>query len=106
MMESDAWFRVADSHRQELDINMQFDQFADNYQQVLDRTVAASGETSAYFAAYKARYLSRVLSQSFSRKALDFGCGLGLLSPSFNALLLGLRVHVLDGSPDTISIAD
>jgi len=52
---------------------MQFDQFADNYQQVLDRAVAASGENSAYFATYKARYLTRVLSQSFSGVALDFG---------------------------------
>src|SRR6266853_4163775 len=91
MMESDAWFRVADSHRQELDINMQFDQFAGNYEQVLDRTVAASGENSAYFAAYKARYLSRVLSPSFSGKALDFGCGVGLLSTSLNTFVPGLR---------------
>lgn len=85
---------------------MQFDQFADNYQQVLDRTVAPSGENSAYFAAYKARYLSRVLSQSFSGKALDFGCGVGLLSASLNALLPGLRVDGFDVSHDSISKVD
>jgi SAM-dependent methyltransferase len=88
---------------QELDINMQFDQFAGNYEQVLDRTVAPSGENSAYFAAYKARYLSRVTSRSFSGKALDFGCGVGLLSASLNTFLPGLRVDGFDVSHDSIS---
>jgi hypothetical protein len=40
---------------------MQFDQFADDYQRILDQTLAALGEGSSYFAEYKARYLSRLL---------------------------------------------
>ncbi len=85
---------------------MQFDQFAGNYEQVLDRTVAASGENSAYFAEYKARYLSRVLSPAFSGKALDFGCGVGLLSRFLNKCLPGLRVDGFDVSHDSISRID
>ncbi len=41
---------------------MQFDQFATEYKNILDRSVAASGERSEYFADYKAKYLNRVLS--------------------------------------------
>ncbi len=59
---------------------MHFDRFAGDYRQVLDRSVAVSGEDSTYFAEYKARYLRRLLGNNFSGKALDFGCGIGLLS--------------------------
>ena len=59
---------------------MHFDQFAGNYKQVLDRSLAASGEDSAYFAEYKAHYLARTLREAPPAKVLDFGCGIGLLS--------------------------
>jgi len=59
---------------------MHFDQFAGNYKQVLDRSLAASGEDSAFFAEYKARYLARTLREAPPAKVLDFGCGVGLLS--------------------------
>jgi len=86
--------------------NMQFDQFADQYEQVLDRTVALSGEDSAYFAAYKARYLRRVLSTSLSGKALDFGCGVGLLSRFLKTYFPAVQLDGFDVSPDSIGKID
>jgi SAM-dependent methyltransferase len=59
---------------------MQFDQFAGDYKQVLDHSVAVSGEDSTYFAEYKARFLARILAPDFRGRVLDFGCGVGLLS--------------------------
>jgi 16S rRNA G1207 methylase RsmC len=55
---------------------MEFDQFAGNYERVLDKSVAISGEDLSYFA----QYLARILGASFAGRVLDFGCGIGLLS--------------------------
>jgi SAM-dependent methyltransferase len=85
---------------------MLFDRFANEYEQVLDRTVAPSGEDSAYFAAYKARYLKKVLPASFSGKALDFGCGVGLLSRFLKTNLPAVQLDGFDVSPDSISKVD
>ena len=85
---------------------MQFDQFADQYEQVLDRTVAVSGEDSAYFAEYKARYLRRVLSTLLSGKALDFGCGVGLLSRFLKTYFPAVQLDGFDVSPDSLDKID
>jgi SAM-dependent methyltransferase len=81
---------------------MQFDQFAADYKQVLDRSIAVSGEDSAYFAEYKARYLARVFAGRFPRKALDFGCGVGLLSGFLKRHLQPARLDGFDVSPESI----
>ena len=85
---------------------MQFDQFAGDYQRILDRTVAMSGENSAYFAEYKARYLKSLLSPSFSGKALEFGCGVGLLSGFVKKLLPRVQIDGFDLSTESIRKVD
>jgi 2-polyprenyl-3-methyl-5-hydroxy-6-metoxy-1,4-benzoquinol methylase len=80
---------------------MQFDQFADDYQQILDQTLAALGEGSSYFAEYKTRYRSRLHRQHFSGKLLDFGCGVGLLSGFLKKHLPGAQIHRFDISADS-----
>jgi SAM-dependent methyltransferase len=85
---------------------MQFDQFADRYEQVLDRTVAVSGEDAAYFAAYKALYLRRVLFPLLSGKALDFGCGVGLLSRFLKTYFPAVQLDGFDVSQDSIGKID
>jgi SAM-dependent methyltransferase len=85
---------------------MHFDQFAGDYEQVLDETVAVSGEDSAYFAAYKAFYLCRVLPHPFPGKILDFGCGIGLLSRFLKTHLPSARVDGCDLSRDSINKID
>ena len=57
-----------------------FDQFAQTYRNVLDQSVAISGETSEYFADYKACYVAAMPVKEGIKKVLDFGCGVGLLS--------------------------
>jgi 2-polyprenyl-3-methyl-5-hydroxy-6-metoxy-1,4-benzoquinol methylase len=85
---------------------MQFDQFADDYQKILDQTLAALGEGSSYFAEYKARYFSRLLRQDFSGKVLDFGCGVGLLSGFLKQHVPGAQIHGFDISADSIRKVD
>ena len=82
---------------------MHFDQFAGNYKEVLDRSLAASGEDSAYFAEYKARYLKRVLRENPPAKVLDFGCGVGLLSGFLQKHLGPLLLDGFDVSSSSIS---
>jgi SAM-dependent methyltransferase len=86
--------------------NMQFDQFADRYEQVLDSTVAVSGEDAAYFAAYKALYLRRVLFPLLSGKAMDFGCGVGLLSRFLKTYFPAVQLDGFDVSQDSIGKID
>jgi SAM-dependent methyltransferase len=81
---------------------MHFDQFAGNYKQVLDRSLSASGEDSAYFAKYKARYLARVLRENPPAKVMDFGCGVGLLSGFLQKHLGPIWLDGFDVSPASI----
>ena len=77
---------------------MQFDEFAGNYKEVLDRNVAVSGEDSTYFAEYKARYLVRALPRDFRGTVLDFGCGIGMLSGFLRKHLPASRLDGYDPS--------
>lgn len=81
---------------------MQFDQFAGEYQQILDRSVAVSGEDSAYFAEYKARYLRSVLPSTFGGMILDYGCGVGLLSSFLKRYFPDNRLDGFDISSKSI----
>jgi SAM-dependent methyltransferase len=86
--------------------NTQFDRFAGQYEQILDRSIALSGEDSAYFAKYKAMYLRRLLSESFAGKVLDFGCGVGVLSRYLKQYLPASRVDGFDVSQESIRKVD
>ena len=81
---------------------MHFDRFAGDYKQVLDRSVAVSGEDSTYFAEYKARYLRRILGPDFSAKVLDFGCGIGLLAGLLKNYLPSIQLDGFDVSQESI----
>lgn len=85
---------------------MHFDQFAGDYQQILDRTVAASGETSDYFAAYKARYLARTAASDYAGRVLDFGCGVGLLSAILKRSWPTARIDGFDVSESSLCRID
>lgn len=85
---------------------MQFDQFAGDYKQLLDRNLAVSGEDSGYFAEYKARYLARILPRDFRGTVLDFGCGVGLLAGFLKQHLPGARVDGYDVSRQSIGHVD
>lgn len=85
---------------------MEFDRFAESYGDVLDRSIAISGESSTYFAEYKALYLRRLLGASFSGKILDFGCGVGLLSRYLQKHLPAADIDGFDTSQNSIAKVD
>ena len=85
-----------------MNTSMHFDRFAGDYKQVLDRSVAVSGEDSSYFAEYKARYLRRILGANFSARVLDFGCGIGLLAGLLKKYLPAIQLDGFDVSQESI----
>ena len=79
-----------------------FDSFAREYKEILDKTLELSGETGDYFSEYKAKYLARCLGRDFSGKILDYGCGIGLLSEFLIKHLPCASVHGYDISSVSI----
>jgi 2-polyprenyl-3-methyl-5-hydroxy-6-metoxy-1,4-benzoquinol methylase len=85
---------------------MHFDHFAGNYKNLLDRSLAITGETSEYFADYKARYIARTVGTQFSGKVLDFGCGIGMLSRFIRAYLPASGLDGYDVSTASVAMVD
>lgn len=81
----------------------EFDRFAFSYKSVLDRSIAIGGESSEYFTQYKAAYIDRFLGSSGSKKILDFGCGVALLSSALAKLRPGDRIHGFDVSIESLN---
>lgn len=81
----------------------EFDRFAVNYKEVLDRGLSISGETFEYFAEYKAQFIVReVVKSGFSGKVLDYGCGVGLLSEAIGKHLPDCVLHGFDVSAESV----
>src|ERR1041385_2818988 len=80
-----------------------FDVFAQDYKDILDKSLRASGETGEYFAEYKARFVAGCLGKDFSGKILDYGCGIGLLSEFLVKHLPSAVVHGYDVSAASIA---
>ena len=87
---------------QELNLT-EFDAVAPNYRDLVDESVAITGENSDYFAAYKANYIiRRVASRDASGKILDYGCGVGLLASHLKRCLPGMQVDGFDVSENSL----
>jgi 2-polyprenyl-3-methyl-5-hydroxy-6-metoxy-1,4-benzoquinol methylase len=84
----------------------EFDRFAREYKDVLDRSTAFSGESSEYFCQYKANYVNRLLGSSDRPKILDYGCGIGALSNELSKLRPSAKLHGFDVSEDSLSQVD
>lgn len=81
----------------------EFDRFADSYRTVLDKGVAASGESSEYFADYKAAWLAARLGSGFSGRILDHGCGVGMLTACLLRHLPDAQCVGFDVSPESLA---
>ena len=57
-----------------------FDAYADNYEQLNEKSQRASGEPPGYFAEYKLRCIERLVGSEFDEPILDYGCGVGALT--------------------------
>jgi 2-polyprenyl-3-methyl-5-hydroxy-6-metoxy-1,4-benzoquinol methylase len=84
----------------------EFDRFAREYKDLLDRSTAFSGESSEYFCQYKANYVARMLGTSGTPKILDYGCGIGALSIELAKLHPSAKLHGFDVSEDSLSHVD
>ena len=80
----------------------EFDKFAADYKQILDRSTALAGESSEYFTEYKAAYVEKLIEKAGSNKILDFGCGVGTLSTAIAKRRAGLELHGFDVSTDSL----
>src|SRR5580693_2805971 len=82
----------------------EFDRYAGSYEAMHATSIAASGESTEYFAVYKQKVLERLLGEGFDRPVLDFGCGIGnlthLLAESFPT------VHGYDPSSESAHLAE
>jgi SAM-dependent methyltransferase len=84
-----------------------FDEFAQNYNQALERGIGVSGEKKEFFAQERVRWLERCLA-SFSfqpRRVLDFGCGTGSATPFLLSLPGVESVVGVDVSEKELAIA-
>jgi SAM-dependent methyltransferase len=80
----------------------EFDRFAGDYRQKLDRCVDVSGEDSEYFSRYKARYVAQILGKGCRGTLLDFGCGVGVLAALLKQELPGCRLDGYDVSAASV----
>lgn len=78
----------------------EFDEYASDYENALNKGVSLSGESPAYFASKRVEYTARwlkAMGASERRSVVDFGCGVGNTTPHFRrhfpaAQLLGVDV--------------
>lgn len=84
-----------------------FDEYARSYGRLHRDSISASGEEPAYFAAYKVDYIVRVLgrNESSDLAILDFGCGIGNSLPHLAGAFPGAKLHGVDVSSESISLA-
>ena len=91
---------ISDSAEPAFASHAAFDDYADNYEQALNKGVALSGESPDYFAEQRVDYTAswlKALGVPPPVQVADFGCGVGSSTPHFRrcfpeARLLGLDV--------------
>lgn len=85
----------------------EFDDYAKNYRDNLDKNLAISGESSTFFAEYKARKLGEWFPKKISKPlaVLDFGCGDGLMTSFVKQIFSKSQVHGCDPSSESIKLA-
>lgn len=90
--------------------HQEFDAHARSYSEVLDRSVAMSGEDSSYFAEYKIRDLQHELRRlgrdtGSALRLLDFGCGVGASMPHARRYFAQAELIGADVSQDSLATA-
>jgi 2-polyprenyl-3-methyl-5-hydroxy-6-metoxy-1,4-benzoquinol methylase len=83
-----------------------FDEFASSYRNLLDSSIAITGESADYFAGLKAQYVASVLGAEFGGRLLDFGCGVGVLSGALAKQFPAARRDGFDPSSRSIAAID
>lgn len=84
----------------------EFDQYAENYMEVLSSAVKLSGGTGDYFNMYKIAELAKHENQEEPLQILDFGCGEGNMEYHFKTIFPSSKIVGIDTSPKAIEVAD
>lgn len=87
--------------------NPEFDKYAENYYSALNTALAVSGEDTLYFARGRVAWLADCLGekQDPRQSVLDFGCGIGTVTPFLFDLIEAESVIGTDTSPKSLEIA-
>jgi len=85
----------------------EFDRFADEYHQMHEKSIAASGERPEYFHEYKVRVLRGMAREHGLEPGaiLDFGSGIGNSIPFLRQYFPGARLTGADVSPRSLEVA-
>lgn len=84
----------------------EFDQFSTSYEQLLNASIAITGETGEYFASYKARFVAARIVPRQACRVLDYGCGVGLVCRELKKCLPEAQVDGFDVSEASIERID
>ena len=84
-----------------------FDRYAENYNEILEKTLAVSGEGKEYYARGRVAWLARCLGEMGlrPRSVMDFGCGTGSTTAWFHELLHAESVLGIEDSQKLIEVA-
>jgi SAM-dependent methyltransferase len=84
-----------------------FDGYAENYNEILEKTLAVSGEGKDYYARGRVAWLARRLNEMGvrPRAVMDFGCGTGSTATWFHELLNAESVLGVEDSPKLVEVA-
>ncbi len=87
--------------------NAAFDSYAREYDEVLNRGLAVSGEEKTFFARGRIAWLGRCLKSLgfLPEMVLDYGCGTGGSTPYFLELLQAQSVIGIDLSAESLQVA-
>ncbi|WP_026295619.1 class I SAM-dependent methyltransferase [Aromatoleum toluclasticum] len=84
---------------------VEFDRFADEYEQQHAENIRVSGESPEYFARYKVQDVARVLGAQGPGRILDFGAGVGASVPHWRDAFPKASLTCLDVSERSLAIA-
>lgn len=84
----------------------EFDQFSASYEQLVDASIAITGESARYFASYKARFIAQSTGLRPDCKILDYGCGMGLVCGELKKCLPRAQVDGFDVSEASLERVD
>jgi 2-polyprenyl-3-methyl-5-hydroxy-6-metoxy-1,4-benzoquinol methylase len=84
----------------------EFDQFSASYEDLLDASVAITGETGRYFASCKARFIVERICPRPDCRILDYGCGVGIVCGELKRRLPRAQIDGFDVSEASLRRID
>lgn len=83
----------------------EFDQYAEQYDQVLGETIPEALNEDGYFAEYKIALMAKRLGRNQPANILDFGCGAGRSLPYLQQYFPNAELWGYDVSPASLKVA-